>query len=180
MSQQDLDDSDANALFQELGGETVAKRVGDELLIETTGRSCAVESPAGSGMGQVRGAVSIGEEPLLVAMELPDLPKHGQDRLGQGQGPLLVAFADHPQEHLLGVDGGNGQSDGLADPQAAGVNQRETAAIDRMPDRGNQAAAVLIASNVGKAIVIGLADFFLVSSAQSRPRVLTNRNLIPQ
>lgn len=53
----------------------------------------------------MRGAVSVGEDPLGVAMRLPDLTQHGEYGLGQGQGSLLVAFADDPQEHLLGVDG---------------------------------------------------------------------------
>jgi hypothetical protein len=73
---------------------------------------------------------------------------------------LLVAFADDPQEHLLGIDGGHGQFDGFAEPQAAGVDQRETTAVDRLPDRGDQAAAVLVAANVGQALAVGLADFF--------------------
>ena len=64
-------------------------------------------------------------------------------------------------------EGRNGQGDGFADPQAAGVDQRETAAVDRLGDRGDQAAAVLVASNVGKAFAIGLADFFFVKSGQS-------------
>jgi hypothetical protein len=100
-------------------------------------------------------------------MDLPDLAKHGEYGLGQGQGSLLVAFADHPQEHLLGVDGGNGQFDGFPDPQAAGVDQGETAAVDRLVDCRDQAAAVLVASDVGKAFATGLADFFFVSSGQS-------------
>jgi hypothetical protein len=64
---------------------------------------------------------------------------------------LLIAFADDLQEHLLGIDGGDGQCDGFTDPQAAGVDQRETAAIDRLFDRGDQAAAVRVASDVGEA-----------------------------
>ena len=65
------------------------------------------------------------------------------------------------------MDGGDGQGDGFADPQTAGIGQGETAAVDRLMDRGDQAAAVRVASNVGKAFAIGLADFFFVSSGQS-------------
>ena len=113
------------------------------------------------------GALAVGEEPLAAAMDLPDLAQHGEDGLGQGQGALLVAFADHPQEHLFGIDGGNGQFDRFADPQAAGVAQGETAAIDGLVDRRDQAAAVLVASDVRQAFAKGLADFFFVSSGQS-------------
>ena len=115
----------------------------------------------------MRGAEAVGEEPPGVAVDLPDLAEHGQGRLGQRQGPLLVAFADDPQEHLLGIDGGDGQFDGFADPQAAGVDEGETAAVDRLADGGDQAAAVLVAADVGQALAKGLADFFLVNSGQS-------------
>ena len=115
----------------------------------------------------MRDARTAGEEPLGVAMDLPDLAEHDKDGLGQGQGAFLVAFADHPQEHLFRIDGGNGQFDGFADPQTAGVDQRETAAIDRLVDGRNQAAAILVASDVGQPFAKGLADFFFVSSGQS-------------
>ena len=103
----------------------------------------------------MRSAVAVGEEPLGMTMDPPDLAEHGEDRIGQGQGALLVAFADDPQEPLLRVDGGDGKFDGFADPQAAGVDQRETAAANRLVDRADQAAAVLVASNVGKTLTIG-------------------------
>ena len=51
--------------------------------------------------------------------------------------------------------------------ETAGVDKSETAAVDGLLDRGDQAAAVRIASNIGKASAVGLADFFLVSSGQS-------------
>lgn len=142
---------DVEALFQESGRETVAKRVGREAVIEAARRPCAVEGHAGCRTGKMRGAVAVGEEPLGMTMDRPDLAKHGESRLGQGQGSLLIAFADHSQEHLFGIDGGDGQCDGFADPQATGVDQRETAAIDRLFDRRDQAAAVRVASDVGEA-----------------------------
>ena len=77
------------------------------------------------------------------------------------------AFADDSQEHLLGVHGGNRQCESFADPQATCVDQGKTTAVDWVSDRGDQATAVLIASNVGEALAIGLAHFFLVSSGQS-------------
>jgi len=97
---------------------------------------------------------------------LPDLAKHGPYRLGQGQGPFLVALADDPQEHLLGIDGGDGQFNGFAEPQAAGVDEGETAAVDGLADGGNQAAAVLVTAYVGKTLAKGQTDFFWVNSGQ--------------
>ena len=102
-----------------------------------------------------------GRATFSLRWSLPDLTQHvARVGVGQGQGSLFVAFADDPQEHPLRVDGRDGQRDSFTDPQAAGVNQRETAAVDRLGDRGDQAATVLVASNARKAFAIGLADFF--------------------
>ena len=138
-----------------------------EMVAEIARIPCAVEGPASHSIGQMIGALAVGEEPLAAAMDLPDLAQHGQRRLGQGQGSLFVAFADDSQEHLLGVHGGNRQCESFADPQATCVDQGKTTAVDWVSDRGDQATAVLIASNVGEALAIGLAHFFLVSSGQS-------------
>jgi len=104
MPQQHLHEAHVG-LFQDPGRETMTKRVGCEAAMETARRSCAVEGHAGRRTGKMRGAVAVGKEPLPVAMDLPDRAKHGESRLSQGQGSLLIAFADHPQEHLLGIDG---------------------------------------------------------------------------
>ena len=160
MPQQELHDADVDALGQKLGREAVTKCVRGEVVVETALCPCQVEGLAGSGTGQRSGAPAVGEEPRGIAVGLPDLAKHHQDRPSERQGPLLVAFADHPQEHVLGIDGGDGQLAGFAKPQATGVDQRETAAADRPADCGDQAAAVLVGPNVGKALGFGWADFF--------------------
>ena len=167
MPEQHLHDADVDALLQEPGRKAVAKRVRSEVVIETASRPRRVEGLAGRAPGKVTGALAVGEEPLGAAMDLPDLAEHGEGWLAQGQGSLFIAFADDPQEHLLRVDGGDGQCDSFADPKTAGVDKGEAAAVDGLVDRGDQAAAVLVASNVGKAFAVGLADFFLVSSGQS-------------
>ena len=63
-------------------------------------------------------------------MGFPDLAEHLEDRFGQRENTLLVSLADDAQDHLLRVDRGNGQRDRLGDPQAIGVDEGETAAID--------------------------------------------------
>jgi hypothetical protein len=116
-------------------------------------------SAMAGGTGAIAAAV-VDPEPVVAVATLILMAS-------QGQGALLVAFADHPQEHLPGVDGGDGQFDGFADSQAAGVDQGETAAVDGLADGRDQAAAVLVTSDVGQALAEGLADFFFVSSGQS-------------
>ncbi len=167
MPQQDLHEANVDTLFQEPGGKAVAKRGGCEVVIETARRPGPVEGLSGRPAGKRTGAFSVDEELRGAAMDLPHLTENGERRFGQGQDSLFVAFADDPQEHLLGVDGGDGQGDGFTDPQAAGVDQGETAAVDRSSDRGDQAAAVFVTSDVRKALAIRLADFFFVSSGQS-------------
>ncbi len=81
--------------------------------------------------------------------------------------PMIRRSIESCWIRLLRVDGRDGQGDGFANSQTAGVDQGETAAVDRLSDRGDQAAAVRVASNVGKAFAIGLADFFFVSRGHS-------------
>ena len=68
---------------------------------------------------------------------------------------------------MLGVDRGDGERDRFGDPQAIGVDERETAAIDGLFQCGDQAAAVLVAADVGQPLSAWLADFFLVNRGQS-------------
>ena len=71
------------------------------------------------------------------------------------------------EHHLLRVDRGDGQGDRLVDPQAVGVDERETAAVDGLVQGGDQAAAIGIAADVGQPLLTRLADFFFVNSGQS-------------
>jgi hypothetical protein len=64
------------------------------------------------------------------------------------------------EQHLLGVDRRDGQGDGLGDPQAVGIDEREAAAIDGLAQGGDQAAAIGIAAEVGEPFLPGLANFF--------------------
>ena len=95
------------------------------------------------------------------------MTEHRQQSFRQRQRPLFVALPDHAQNHLLRIDRRDGQSDRLVDSQSIGIDQREAAAIDRFFKRGNQAAAIFIATDVGQPLLTWLADFFLVSSRQS-------------
>ena len=95
-----------------------------------------------------------------------------QNGLGQGQRPFLVPLADQAEHHLFRVDGRDGQADRLPDSQSIGVHHRETAAIERLFQGGDQAAAIFIAADVEQPLLAWLADFFFVNSAHSQPSVL--------
>jgi hypothetical protein len=88
-----------------------------------------------------------------------DLPGHGHD-------PFLVAFADDAQGAAGLVDGGDGKRGGLADPQAAAVDQAETAAMDRVADSGENPPNLGMGKGLRQPLLLGQSDLFL-NSAQS-------------
>ena len=166
MPEQNLDDADVHASLKHVRGKAVAERVRSKVLIEAALVPRLHERVPHARVGHVGHHALTGEEPLLAAMDLPNLAEHLEDRLGQRENPLLVALSDDAEHHLLRVDRRNGQRDGFGNPQAVGVDERETAAIDGLLERGDQAAAVGVAADVGQAFLPRLADFFFVNSSQ--------------
>ena len=167
MSEQDLDDADVHALLEHVRGETVSKRVRPKPLVEAALVSRFVEGESCGCIRHVRDDATTGKQPFPTAVCLPDRPQHIQNRLGQRQRPFFVSLADHTQHHLLRVDRRDRQRDRFADSQAVGVDERKTAAIDRLFQRGDQAAAICVATDIGQPLLARLTDFFLVQSAQS-------------
>ena len=100
-------------------------------------------------------------------MGLPDLSDHVQHRFGQWESSLFVALADQAKQHLLGVDGRDGQRDRLSDSQSVGVDEREAAAINGLFQRGYQAATVIVGADVGQPFLTWLAHFFFVNNGHS-------------
>lgn len=82
--------------------------------------------------GDRTSSVPVGEQPMLVVMVLglPHPAKALVDWPRDRNNPLLVALADNPQDATCLVDGRNRKIGGLADPQAAGVDQAEAAPMD--------------------------------------------------
>ena len=164
MSQQNLDDANVHASLQQVCGEAMAKRVRSKSVIEAALASRFDERISCGGVGQRRGDSPAGEQPALAAMRLPDLSQHVQHHLRQRESPFFVAFADHVQQQGLGVHRGDRERDRFSDPQSVGVNERETAAINGLFQRGNQTPTIVIGADVGEPDVAGLAYFFLVNS----------------
>jgi hypothetical protein len=92
------------------------------------------------------------------------------DRLGHRQDAFFVALADDPQQTAGLVDGGDGESGGLADAQAAGIDQAEAAAVDRVADGAKNPSDLGMGKRLRQALVLGEPNLFL-KSAQSLPRV---------
>jgi hypothetical protein len=81
---------------------------------------------------------------------------------------FLVAFADDPQHAVGTVDGGDLESGGLADAQAAGVGQREAGLVDGIADWSQQLANLAIRQRGRQPLLTRLANLFLENSGQSR------------
>ena len=129
--------------------KSCAASVWREIGVEAAGLARLDERGSCGGIGQVGRQSPAGKEPPSAAVRFPDLAEHLEDGFAQRQNSLLVSLADDAEDHLFGVDCGDGQRDRLGDPQAIGVDERETAAQDGLFQRGDQATAILIAANRG-------------------------------
>ena len=167
MSEKELDDADVHAALQHVRGEAMPERVRPEFVVKAALASRLVESQSCGRVGQVGHGSATGEQPPLAAVGLPNLPEHVQDRFGQRESPFLVSLADDAENHLLGVNRRDRQCDRLPDSQSIRVDYCEAAAKDRFFQRRDQAAAILIAADVGQSLLAWLAHFFLVNNAHS-------------
>ena len=104
MSEQDLHDSDVDALFEQLGRKAVAQGVRLEVFVKETFVTRVVECFTNRCARNVSGPVATREEPSGVAMRLPDLTQHLEHRFGERQGKLFVALAHQTQEHLSRIN----------------------------------------------------------------------------
>ena len=101
---------------------------------------------------------------------LPHPAKALVDRPWYGNEAFLVALADDPQETGRLVDGGDGKRGGLADPQAAGIDQAEAAPMDRIADAGENAPHLGMGKGLRQPLLLRQPDLFL-KSAQSSPSI---------
>src|SRR5271157_2804033 len=167
MSQQNLDEANVHSPLEHVGGEAVAERMRPKIVVKAALVAGLVEGGAGRGIGQMRQQTPTGKEPLGAVVDLPEFAEHLQDGGGQRQDSFLVSLADDAEPHLLRVDSRDREGDGLGNPQAIGVDEGETAAEDGFFQGGDQAAAILIAADVGQAFLPRLANLFFVNRRQS-------------
>lgn len=122
--------------------------------------------------GDRTGPPAVGKEPAPVAVVfcLPHSAKALMDRPWHGNDPFLVALADHPQEAAGLVDSGDRKSGGLADAQAAGIDQAETATVYRVTDAIENAPNFGVGERLRQPFLLRKPDLFL-NRAQSLPSV---------
>jgi hypothetical protein len=115
-------------------------------------------------------AIGIQRLPVAVVFGLPH-PAHAlMGLLEHGQYPFIVALADDAQGAAGIVDGGDGESSGLADPLAAAAVQLETAAMGRIAHAGENAPHLGVRKGLRQPLLLGEPDLFL-DCARSLPRV---------
>jgi hypothetical protein len=102
------------------------------------------EGPDEDASADRRGASDIGEDPARVAMACPQSAQFLEHRLWKRHEALLVTLADDAQHAIGTVDGGDLESGGLGDTQAAGIDQREAGLVDGIPDCIQQLASLTI------------------------------------
>ena len=169
-----LDDAGVDLVLEEPGRIGVTQRVWRRAATAgEIGRPDGLGKGAGQDMGgDGTGSPAVGEEPARIAVvsRRPHPPQAFVHRLGHRHDPFFVALADDAQDPAGLIDGGNGKSGGLADPQAAAVNQAETASVYGIADRGENALRFGVRKRLRQPPLLGKPDLFL-NSAQSKPSV---------
>ena len=167
VSEQDLDDADIDAALEHVRGKAVTQRVRSEIGAEATGVTRLGECGPRGCIGEMGRRSPAGKEPPLAAVGFPDLTEHLEDRFGQRENSFLISLADDVQNHLPGVDCGDGERHRLGNAQAIGVDKREAGPIKGHLERGDQAAAIGVTADVGQPLLARPADSFFVNSGQS-------------
>ena len=80
-----------------------------EIRVEATGVACLDERGPCARIGEMGRRPPAGKEPPLTAVGFPELAEHLEDRFGQRENSLLVSLANDVQDHLPGVDRGDGE-----------------------------------------------------------------------
>ena len=117
------------------------------------------------------GAGAIGKQPATVVVGQPHPAQFREHRLRQRDPPFLVPFADDAQRQVGPVDRIDLKGDGLADAQAARVNDREAGFVDRAFYATEQMADLVVGQRMRQPLVLRQTNLFLENSGQSRPRV---------
>jgi len=174
VAEQDLDGADVDLVLEQPGRIGMAQCVGRRPA--SAGKLCRLDGSreaAGQDIDANRTAVpAIGEEPspATVALRLPHAAKALVNRPRHRNEPLLVALADDPQQAAGLVDGADRKTGSLADPQAAGIDQAEAAAMNRVADGADNPLHLGMAERLRQPPLLGQPELFL-NNAQSTPSV---------
>jgi len=147
----DLDLTEVFALFEQVGGVTVAQGVDMRVFLDAAGLQGEAEGALergaahglGGGGGALTGVAFGGEEQRGVSMGFPLLAQEPERALGQGDVTVAAALAGADMEEAaLGIDVAHFQAQGFAQAQAAGIDGGQGDAMIR-GRHGRQEAAHL-------------------------------------
>ena len=111
------------------------------------------------GTGALPAAPRRGEEPLGIAVALPEGAQPLDEFRGNGHLAIFAALAaDDADDAARGVDVAGLEMDGLAQAQAAVIHQGEDGAETSFPDRAEKAGDLLAAQDVGELLVASYLD----------------------
>ena len=145
----DLDLSQVLALFQQVGGVTVAQGVNVRVLFDGAGQEGqtegALERGAAQGFcgggGALAGMTLGRKEQRGMTVRFPKLAQEPERALGQRDVAILIALAGADvNEPALGINVAHFQTQGFAQAQAAGINEDQTDPMVQGGDGGQDAA----------------------------------------
>ena len=171
MTEQDLDHPDIDAVFQEPRCVAMAK----DARCDPPGDPCRERRSPTDALEHL--AVdrfeprAVREYPAMVAMVRPERAQIIANRCGKRDQPLLVTLADDAQQKTSAVDVFDLKGYGLADAQAAGIDEGETGFVGRVLDVRQKRADLSIRENVGQTTLFRWSDSFFENSGQGRSSV---------
>jgi hypothetical protein len=171
VAEQNLHDADIDAILDQSCRVTMLQRMRRHPLPEACGGGSCGKGARQHPIAERRVPVAIGKQPTAIAMGPPQAVQIVEDRPWQRHQPLLVGFADDPQ-HLAGsVNGADLQRGGLADMQAARINDGEARLVDRVADAAEQLPDLSFRQRFRQPLLPGRANPFSPNSPHARPSV---------
>jgi hypothetical protein len=176
VAEQNLDHPDVDAILKEARRIAVPKRARSDPLCDAC---CAGGRTAGAFQHMLAGwfaARFTWKEPAAVPVGQPKAAQIIQNRLRQRRQPLLVAFANDAEQQTGTVYRCDLKGRSLGDAQAAGIDEGETAPVNRVLYAAEECANLGVRQNIGQAPLLGRANSFFENRGQERSSVREKRN----
>ena len=160
MTQDLLDNAQIYSLFQEMGSIGMAQGMDGGFFVYTGLGQGLLEGDLNTGYGHglisdclsMPAATGRREEPVLIAVSLPELSEEFQSAVGQGDVAVLVALASDMEEHAVAVDVGDLQGSAFGQSQPAGVDGGETNPMAEHVDAGEGLSDFIEAQDGGQGL----------------------------
>ena len=148
MAQHFLNDAQVGAVGEQVAGEGVAQRVRVDILMDAGaggGDFHHIPDPFPVQRTAAFGEKHIGGTRIFLRQQRSHVgqiaPQRAQRDFADRHDPGFAAFADHPQQFVVEIHGGQRQPGQLADPQPGGVQHLQNGAVahlERLLHRGGE------------------------------------------